>query len=466
MEAIYLASITAALFFYTHIALTYAFSVKYLSLLDRSENYHLTPLASSFALVCLMSYLYYFTPVSSAFFPYAFNLVMLSVMVAKCFYFYSLRKLLKAKFPVDKVYVRLAIGYALLSVYFMVDASFNGMETYFDLEKPETSGLILREKLLPFEINSLVKLLFLPNYLLGFAFYVYLAVVALRRGEKLIAFGVCFTIGSILFTNSYHLFKVQYWLPLNIVADLFEMLRLHWAQRENLALKVDAYNKEMSDVNQRLAGLSQQNGEFQVFKHDLNNSLQIASFNLYKAKLLLRKAGVSGCEKALECIDRSLSAQQTAGEFGKNQDAQTEASLKDLLEKVCRLSAVELRCENLDGALVRAAKVKLENALINIVKNAKEANEGQDGFHLRARLKEEEEFVSLMLRDTGAFERIKEPDSLFERGVSTKGSHGRGLGLYSVREFMREIGGDARLLNDKGNVCFSLRFPKQVLKKG
>lgn len=463
METLYLALIIAALFFYLHITLTYLFSVKYLSLLERSENYHITPLAISFTVVCIFTYLYYFVSQDNPLFPVLFHLVMMSVIVAKFFYFQSLTKLLGAKIRVDKLYLKLAAFYVLLSFYFFVDTSYNGMATYFDLSKPELSGLPLREKLLPFEINQTMKVLFTPNYILGFVFYCYLLVVALKKREKLIAFGVAFTIASILFTNSYHLFTTKYWIPLNIVADLFEMLRLHWAQKEKLSRKVEEYNKQLADVNGQLDALNEKQGQMQIYRHDLNNDLSVSSLNIHKAKLFLRSVEAPAKDRIVECLDQALSAQQMAADFVSGNPRVTEVSLRAMIEKVCRLNEVTALALPEAGVKVKAVKHKLESCVVNLIKNAREANIEDKAFGVFCEIERKNGFVSLRITDTGSFKRIKNPQGLFEKGFSTKAKDGRGLGLYSVRSFMQSMGGDVELLENKGKVCFSLNFPENLV---
>lgn len=463
MGTLYVALTTIALFAYLHIAFTYLFSVKYLSLLESSENYNILPLAASFSGVCLFTYVYYFTPTTHSFFPFAFNLVMLSVIIAKFFYFNSLRKFLKAKFPVDRIYFYLAAFYGIASLGFMIHAAFNGMDTYFDTNSPERSSLILRRQLLPFEINDVVKALFLPNYVLGFGFYCYLLYVASKRKEKLVAFGIGFTILSILYTNSYHFFGAQYWIPLNIVADLFEMARLHWAQREKLEAKLADYNLQFNNLNSQLASLQTKHSELQVYKHDLRNDLSISSLNIHKAKLYLRKVESPYVGNILECLENSLVAQQMASNYVSADSRAEEVCLEELLLELGKLLQVPVKMENLNGARLKVAKGKLENAFVNLIKNAKEANQHSEDMRITISLSLLGDQASLRLKDTGLFERIAEPATLFTKGFSTKASKGRGLGLYSVKTFMEEQGGKVELLNDGGNVCFALNFPKRLL---
>lgn len=419
------------------------------------------PMAFSFAAVCAASYAYYIVPVEHPYFPYGFNIVMLSVLVAKCFYFSALGKLLGAKIPMGKIYIWITAIYSILSVYFFTQVNEHGLGAYFDLSAPELSGLPLRERLLPYEIRKLVKVLFLPNYFLGFVFYCYLAFLAYKRRERVICFGVVFTIFSILYTNSYHVFRNEYWIPLNIVADLFELLRLHWVQKEKLASKVEEYNKELESVSVKLKEFEETEKEMQVFRHDLNNDLYISSLNLQKAQLYLKGLDMPVRAPVEECLDNALKAQFTVSKSVKHGSSFKKFSLLESLKSVCSMAGVKLEIENFEQEWILAPQAKIESALINLVKNSKEANPDIEGLCIWASFRKD---LVLRLNDGGDYLSIKEPEKIFERGFSSKSGDGRGIGLFSVKKTMKELGGDARLENAQGKVCFCLVFPGKSLE--
>lgn len=381
-------------------------------------------------------------------------------MVAKVFYFQALRKFLDIKFPLDKIYIWLTFLYSGVSIYFMIRAQSEGMGAYFDLTKPELSGLALRERLLPYGLSKTVKILFLPNYLLGFVFYCYLTIVAIKRREKLIAMGVLMTLASILYTNSYHFFKNEYWIPLNILADVLEMLRLSYVQKNKITSKLIDYNNELESLNEKINQLENSNKRASLFKHDTKNSLYASSLQIYKAKLLLKKQNIPQEKEIVNTLDLALDGQRMAASIIEGVEAHNSVCMDSLLRTICDLHEVAAQFESLGKINTRCSQSEIERIITNLVKNSKEASQGGSSLMIRATLEEDGQFQVLKISDSGDFNKMANPERVFEKGFSTKAEKGRGLGLYSVKYFMESIGGDAQLVNDDGRVCFCLKFPK------
>lgn len=456
MEKFYLASIFGSLLFYLQVSMNYRFSNKYLNLLEEKENFKLFPLAITFSLVCLFSAFYYFTDPSEQAFGYYFLILMFCVVLAKYYYFSSLRIFLGYRFPVDKIYFYLVCVYAVVSVYYFYQYSQVGLSAFFDLTKPETGESFLRKTLIPYAIKQEVKLFFIPNYLFSQIFYFYLIFVAIKKKEMLIAFGVVFTTLSILYTNSYHIFKWSIWMPMNMIADLFEMFRLHSVQKMKLSQKINHYNKKLNFVESKLKDLEESK---QIFKHDLNNKFSVANLSLYKAKTLISKNEFENKEDVIHCIDNARTANKQAASFLKETGLISGSEIKQKTYEVLSLFDIENQIDimELEGSFL---ETKYDNILTNLVKNALEATKGQSSPWIEVIGKQLNGKYNLKVIDSGIYKDIKEPTKIFENKYTskTKDEEEHGFGLTSVLKDVKTLKGEIQLIDYHGNTCFDLNF--------
>ncbi|MBY9062586.1 response regulator [Sphingomonas yunnanensis] len=98
-----------------------------------------------------------------------------------------------------------------------------------------------------------------------------------------------------------------------------------------------------------------------------------------------------------------------------------------------------------EGWCIRADRVQLENSLVNLAVNARDAMEGRGTLTLRAlrRTVSGEEYVALAVSDTGCGMTPEVVERVFEPFFTTKPvGKGTGLGLSQVFSFARGLGGD------------------------
>ena len=142
-----------------------------------------------------------------------------------------------------------------------------------------------------------------------------------------------------------------------------------------------------------------------------------------------------------------------------------EHSLKAVLEEAladCRAYAsergVELRLECPEGMSLPLDKLKLKQALLNILRNAVEASPRGKAVVVRADA--EEGFATVRVSDRGPGVPPSDREQIFTPFFTTK-DHGTGLGLAIAREFVRAHGG--RLFVDspagEGGATFVLQLP-------
>jgi hypothetical protein len=459
IELIYTSVIAIAFLVYIHIAMTYSFSRSHLALLNQQDNLNIFPMAFSCSMVCVLSFCYLKVDRTGPWFGISFIAVMLSVVIAKYYYFNSLFRFLRFDWRIDRWYGKLTLFYIPVSILFLGLYLINGESAFFDLSQPELSGIVLRHKLIPYALNNYVKLVFAPNYLLAMLGYIYLVYVSYKRREFIICFGVVFTIFSILYTNSYHLISIKYWLPLNIVADLFELLRLHNVQKMSLAKSVQNHQVKMEEISQQLQHYELNKTDLSVFKHDLNNDLTISLLNLSKAKMLLKKKQGVDVSDVMHAIEKSMIAQTMASNFIQARDNSSELGLATTIESIAKVLDIPVR-HNIDpDEKLHMSGFKFEKVITNLMKNAHEANLDNPDKWIQIIYNKKDHLIEMKIIDSGLYSNIKEPDKLFIQNYSTKGTHGRGIGLYSVKQTLEQANGHISLLNENGHTCFHITLP-------
>jgi len=145
-------------------------------------------------------------------------------------------------------------------------------------------------------------------------------------------------------------------------------------------------------------------------------------------------------------------------------------SLNEIVGTCLKVAAPLLReqrvelLDDLDTALSQTVCdiVLMRQALMNIVTNACQAMEGQDGKRqLHIKSWNEDGKVCLSIEDTGSGIPQELRESVFETFFSTKGQSGTGLGLGVVRNVMRRFNGTVTLEDGShGNgACFVIKMP-------
>jgi len=144
-----------------------------------------------------------------------------------------------------------------------------------------------------------------------------------------------------------------------------------------------------------------------------------------------------------------------------------EVHLLEVLDEVLRFQQDELRDREIlveveaapDIPIVMADRNQVKQVFFNVIKNAVEAMGPGGTLHCKARA--DDEFVVLLLGDTGAG--IDQADVLrmFEPYHTTKPG-GHGLGLMIVQRIMREHGGQVGIESKPGvGTVVTLQFPRK-----
>jgi signal transduction histidine kinase len=204
--------------------------------------------------------------------------------------------------------------------------------------------------------------------------------------------------------------------------------------------------------------------------HDFNNLLAAIIGNLHLLEeggqlgvrdqrflLRVRKATERGA--ALTARLLAFARRQTLAPQAVDVDGLIE-DLADLIEySVGHGITLEL---TLDARAQRAwvDRGQLENALLNLVINARDAMPGGGALRLQTRLDEGGAQLRIDVADTGRGMEPSVRERVFEPFFTTKSGLGSGLGLSMVYGFVKQSGGEITLASEVGKgTVFTLRLP-------
>ena len=129
----------------------------------------------------------------------------------------------------------------------------------------------------------------------------------------------------------------------------------------------------------------------------------------------------------------------------------------ELVQEQMQTNRVEAELRAPEGAsVVAGSDDQLQQVFTNLFLNAIEAMKVEGG-RLRVDIEEDDDFVNVIVRDTGPGIASAERERIFEPFFSTKqNSGGSGLGLSISHEIIRRHGGELQLEN--GEVAAGCRF--------
>lgn len=229
-------------------------------------------------------------------------------------------------------------------------------------------------------------------------------------------------------------------------------------QRDITAERLESDSR---DQTERVAAVGQITGEI---AHDFNNLLMGMSS---LAKIIQEDLNNSDLSQEtvkdlLGLIDRSMSLTRQLLDFSRIKDnAEQDIDLHELLQNIQRLlRRLAGECVRVQlpvpqrGCVVRAASTDVEQILINLVLNARDAmpNGGEIRIHIQPRLLEATEavpqgivpgnYVEVTVSDTGIGMNEATKARIFEPFFTTKPKgQGTGLGLATVRGHVQRLRG-------------------------
>ncbi len=206
--------------------------------------------------------------------------------------------------------------------------------------------------------------------------------------------------------------------------------------------------------------------------HEVNNPLTIIKNYL---GVLQRKAGSDqAIDKDLTVLGEEIErVAQIISEFATSRriEAGTESAPDAALDYACRLflesqsvnPGVRLRCIPANSeVLVHISPARLNQILLNLIKNANEAMPGGGEIELRnhgLQQRDGAEFVAITVSDNGPGMPPEVLARLYTPLHSTKGGPHRGLGLSIVHELVTAAGGSITCRSDRSGTAFDILLP-------
>jgi signal transduction histidine kinase len=252
---------------------------------------------------------------------------------------------------------------------------------------------------------------------------------------------------------------------------------LEAAQKRTLELEAQvAQLQEQLAESQRLATIGTISA---VVAHEFNNLLTpVVSYAQYALKSVrepspdlafiekaLVKAAAGGEKAGKICASMLNLARGESGAYGPVELNHVVQEVLSILAREPSKDGIALRVQVPGGLKVVGDPIQLEQVLLNLLINARQAMLGRGGkLTVRAEVEAASECGVLYVSDTGAgiaeehMERIWEPFFTTKRG--RPGGGGTGLGLAIVKEIVEKHRGSIGVESSPGQgTCFTVKLP-------
>jgi signal transduction histidine kinase len=209
--------------------------------------------------------------------------------------------------------------------------------------------------------------------------------------------------------------------------------------------------------------------------HDLRNMLTSAQLASERLAAIGDPKVASAMPRLERALDRAIRLASDVLAYGKTQEAPPEArptklaaAIEDAAEDAGLSAAgVALEMEVEPAAQVVADPDQLHRILVNLLRNARQAIQGQEGREapglVRASLAQEGEVNLIRLADNGPGLSERVQSRLFQPFSGAGRAEGAGLGLAIARELAQGHGGDLLLVETgPSGATFELRLPGLV----
>ncbi|QIG79839.1 ATP-binding protein [Stakelama tenebrarum] len=298
---------------------------------------------------------------------------------------------------------------------------------------------------------------------------------AVQVSQVLAAFGILIVLGAIILG----------WLTVQAINDRAAAdadatdERVRSAELEQAVsvaterLRAEAREREEAEAQLRQAQKMEAVGQLTGgIAHDFNNMLAVVLGGLELARRHLQTGGRDAqrhIENAMEGANRAAALTRRLLAFSRSEPVLPEAvdpdalvsGMSDLLDRTLGDGiAIETRHEN-RGWSVWVDRHQLENAILNLAVNARDAMEGRGSLTVATgggSLSENEvgrldagDYVTIAVTDDGAGMPPEVLDRVFEPFFTTKpAGKGTGLGLSQIFGFVRQSGGDVAIRTAPG----------------
>ena len=207
-----------------------------------------------------------------------------------------------------------------------------------------------------------------------------------------------------------------------------------------------------------------------AISHEIKNSLCGTTFAELVRKRYPEDKDVAAWTRQLESASERIRALvQEVGDFacGRRDWTQRAQPVRPVVEGVLRFLQYDEAFGRIETRVVVAAepwalmnRLKLEQVLLNVLKNAAEAVEGAPVKKVTVTLAATEGRAEIAVEDTGPGIPAEIRDRVFEPFFTTKGARGTGLGLEIAKAIVEEHGGTIGFESAPGRTVFRIRLPQ------
>ncbi|MEM0945890.1 MAG: ATP-binding protein [Pseudomonadota bacterium] len=289
------------------------------------------------------------------------------------------------------------------------------------------------------------------------------AVIAL----EIMAFSILLALGFYLVSRRAQSRTLRFQRESADLRQLNEALQREIAERERAERNLEVAEQTLQQSS-KLAVLGEMSASV---SHELNQPLAAMKTYLAGARLLLRRKRPDEALSSFQRIDGLIDRMTAITRQLKSYARKGEDGLKPVDARGCVTAALEMMEPQLkrrhveiarqlptDPVIVMADQGRLEQVLINLLRNALDATEGVSQAKLEILLTGGET-VLISVRDNG--HGIEDLDSLFEPFYTTKApGDGVGLGLAISSGIVNDLGGRLTARNGRaGGAVFEIRLP-------
>jgi two-component system C4-dicarboxylate transport sensor histidine kinase DctB len=256
----------------------------------------------------------------------------------------------------------------------------------------------------------------------------------------------------------------------------WRLAKMRQRSREELEQLVDERTRDLRTAQEglvqsaKLAALGQMSA---ALAHEINQPLTAQRMQLATLRLLLDHGRVDDAYKALKPVDDMLTRMAALTGHLKTFARKSPSGLRERLDlatvvdQALQLLDARLRDEQVSLVLhltrpawVRGDAIRLEQVLINLLRNALDAMQGKTCKRLEIRLEADEQLWRLSVSDNGGGVAEEHLAQVFDPFFTTKPvGDGLGLGLAVSFAIVHESGGRLSAENADTGAVFTLTLP-------